>query len=178
MHKKIALPIFLLFTLCFVSINQTLAHEMKTSGATSALIHINPDDRAITGKESEVLFLISDKDKKFQLENCDCQATVIFGTTTLLNQPLATAKTSYRGIFAPAIPFIFPHSGIYTIKLSAIPKTEQDFEEFNISYNISARDSLPQTSTTFKIVYSLIIVLVLSASIVGFITLINKKGID
>ncbi len=159
----------------FLLANQGLAHEMKTGGTASALIHINPNDRAITGKESEILFLISDKDKKFKLENCDCQAEIIFGTTTLLTQPLIASKTSYHGIFGPAIPFIFPHSGVYTIKLSASPKNEQDFEEFYISYNISVRDTLPQTSTAFKIVYSLIVILVLSASIIAFITLINKK---
>lgn len=176
MPKKILLPLILLLVIILIPSRQTAAHELKTENDTSVLIHINPDDRAITGQESEILFLISDRDKKFAFENCDCRATIIFGTTTLLTQPLLASKTSYRGIFGPAVPFVFPHSGQYTIQLSAMPKTQNDFEGFNFSYEISVRDTPPQMSGAFKIVYSLIVVAILAGSIAAFMVLINKNS--
>jgi hypothetical protein len=134
MLKKIFIPLILILIPCLFSLNQAIAHSLKNTGTISALMHINPNEDPVAGKESEILFLINDKDKKFQPENCDCQASVMFGTTTLLNQQVSTAKTSYRGIFAPAIPFTFPQKGIYNIKLTGEPKNEQSFPK--IFYNI------------------------------------------
>lgn len=114
-------------------------------------MHINPNEDPVAGKESEILFLINDKDKKFQPENCDCQASVMFGTTTLLNQQVSTAKTSYRGIFAPAIAFTFPQKGIYSIKLMGEPKNEQSFQKFSITYSIKVdRDANTTPTPPFK----------------------------
>ena len=167
------IPLF--FPFSFLHINTTQAHQLKTENNISVLIHVNPDDRPAVLQPSELLFLITDKDKKFRLEDCDCQATVMFGTTTLLTQPVTTSKSSYHGIFAPALPFTFPHPGLYTITLSAAAKQSQNFEPFKISYDVWVSNQPPHTSRTFKVVYGLIVATILSASIILFVRLVNKN---
>lgn len=112
------------------------AHELKTDGSLSVLIHINPDDDPIAGQPSELLFLTSDKEKKFNTENCNCKASVAYNDAVLFSSPLIKAGSSYRGIFAPAIPYTFPHKGIFTVTLTGVPKTPGTFQEFSISYDI------------------------------------------
>lgn len=112
------------------------AHELKRYGSISVLIHINPDDDPVAGQPSELLFLTSDKDKKFNAEHCNCQASVSYNNEILFSSPLIKANSSYRGIFAPAIPYTFPHKGIFTVTLTGEPKTPNDFQPFAISYDI------------------------------------------
>lgn len=136
MLKKLSLTVILALIPCLLSTNYTLAHSLKSSGTISALMHINPNDDPVAGQDSEILFLINDKDKKFQAENCNCTASVIENDKELFSSPLFKGKTSYRGIFAPAIPFVFPHKGIYTIKLAGEPKDHGLFQNFSVSYKI------------------------------------------
>lgn len=112
------------------------AHELKTVGAISSLLHINPDDDPIAGQPSELLFLIKDKDKKFNAQQCNCQASVSYNNEVLFSSALAKAASSYRGIFAPAILYTFPHKGMFTVTLRGEPKTANDFQSFSISYDI------------------------------------------
>lgn len=151
MLKNIALSVILLLTALFFPQNQSLAHELKSEGKISALIHINPDDDPIAGQNSEILFLISDKDKKFQAENCNCVASVIENDEVLFTSPLFKGQTSYRGIFAPAIPFVFPHKGVYTIILTGDPKNENLFQKFSLTYNIRIdKDASTPATPPFK----------------------------
>lgn len=112
------------------------AHELKSDGSISVLLHINPDDDPVAGQPSELLFLISDKNKKFKAEECDCKATVIDNNEMVFSSSLFKGKTSYRGIFAPAIPYTFPRKGMYTVKLVGKPKNTDGFQSFSLSYDI------------------------------------------
>lgn len=130
-----------LFVLLFITIWSTLlstakAHELKTDGSISVLLHINPDDDPIAGQLSELLFLTQDKEKRFNTENCDCYASVSYNNETMFTSPLFKANSSYRGIFAPAIPYTFPQKGIYTVRLTGEPKNISGFQSFSISYDV------------------------------------------
>ncbi len=135
--KKIA-SLSILLTIIFWSfpLHIVQAHELKTDGSINSLMHINPDDDPVAGQPADLLFLITDDQKKFKPEDCDCQASVIDNTTTVFSSPLFKGKTSYQGIFAPAIEFTFTHKGIYTIKLTGKPKNANDFQGFAISYDV------------------------------------------
>ena len=157
------------------------AHELKTSGSISALLHINPDDDPVANQPSELLFLITDKDKKFNPENCDCQSTVIENDQTLFSSSLFKGRSSYQGIFAPAIPYTFPHIGIYTIQLSGKPKNSADFQPFAISYTLRVEKDKPThlKSPIANLVY-IIIAGALAAAAIYIIRLFitNKTTID
>lgn len=151
MLKKLSLTATLILTSCLLFTNPVFAHSLKSSGSINALMHINPNDDPVAGQNSEILFLISDKDKKFQAENCNCIASVIKNNNELFSSPLFKGKTSYHGIFAPAIPFVFPGKGIYTIKLTGQPKNNEDFQAFSISYDIRVeKDANTPPTPPFK----------------------------
>ncbi len=134
--RLLLVNILLLGASLYYQTPKTWAHELKTEGAISALIHINPDEKPIAGQPSEILFLINDTEKKFKAEDCNCQASVTDNGEVVFSSSLFKGKTSYRGIFAPAIPYTFPHKGTYTVKLTGEPKNIGDFKSFSISYDI------------------------------------------
>ena len=177
--QKITLPLTLI--LCLFSANQASAHSLKSSGTISALMHINPDDDPVAGQNSEILFLINDKDKKFQAENCSCTASVIEDDKELFSSSLFKGKTSYRGIFAPAIPFVFPHKGIYTIKLIGGPKDQSLFQNFSISYKIRIdKDTNTPPEPPFKkpLGYALTILILLAVIYLIKLFFIQKPESD
>ncbi len=134
--KKILILLLLPIAYASLPLSLARAHELKSESSISVLIHINPDDDPVAGQPSEILFLINDKDKHFQAENCNCTASVIENGETLFSSPVFKGKTSYKGIFAPAIPYTFPHKGVYTVILTGKPKNQGDFQSFSISYDI------------------------------------------
>jgi len=156
---------------------KVLAHELKAEGTISALIHINPDEKPVAGQPSEILFLINDTEKRFKAEDCNCTASVIDNGETVFSSPLATGKTSYRGIFAPAIPYTFPHKGTYTVKLTGEPKSMDGFKNFSISYDIKIeRDiSSPPAPSPNIALYSIVIFLIF-VGVIYFIKLFFTKN--
>jgi hypothetical protein len=162
MKKNILLIIiYLVISILFITSNAE-AHALKTTGSISVLLHINPDDEPVAEKKSEILFLINDKEKKFQAENCNCNASVIENNKVLFFSPLFKSKTSYIGIFAPAIPFVFLHKGIYTITLSGEPKNPNDFQTFSVSYDIRVeKDANSAPESNFKKIFSYIITIMI-----------------
>ncbi len=131
-----AFTVFLFITAWPTLAPTAQAHELKSDGSISALLHINPDDDPIAGQPSELLFLINDKNKKFKAEECDCKASVTDNNETVFSSSLFKGKTSYRGIFAPAIPYTFPRKGVYTIRLVGEPKNTDGFQSFSLTYNL------------------------------------------
>ena len=67
-NSKLILLLFFI-TACILPFSATRAHEFKTDGSISALLHINPDDDPIVAEPSEILFLISDTEKRFKAED-------------------------------------------------------------------------------------------------------------
>lgn len=178
---KYTLTLFLIIAACGFTGTPATAHELKTDGTISVLLHINPDDDPAANQPSELLFLITDASQKFNPDNCNCQATVLDNDQAIFSSSLFTSKSSYGSIFAPAIPYTFLHKGIYTVQLTGTPKNPNEFQSFSFSYiiRIERDEPLNSKSPALNIVYILIAGCVL-AGIVYIIKLFvtNKNQID
>ena len=163
--------VFLIFT------PPTQAHELKGNGSIRALLHINPDDDPVAGQPSEILFLITDKAKRFNTTDCACEASVIENGQIVFSSALHKANSSYRGIFAPAIPYTFPRKGIYTVILTGKPKNPDTFESFSISYDVRIEKdaSTPPESPLKNIIYYAVILCIL-AGMLYFVKLFFTKN--
>lgn len=178
--KKFIFTLFLVIACSFAD-KPAMAHELKTDRAISVLLHINPDDDPAANQPSELLFLITDASEKFNPDDCNCKASVLDNDQTVFSSSLFTSKSSYGSIFAPAIPYTFPHKGVYTVQLTGTPKTPNGFQSFSFSYiiRIERDEPLNTKSPVLNIVYILIVGSVL-AGIVYIIKLFvtNKNQID
>ncbi|HSR89517.1 MAG TPA: hypothetical protein VLK22_03970 [Candidatus Udaeobacter sp.] len=148
MHKQLTTFIVLLWASLFFLCSPAQAHELMADGSIYALLHINPDDDPIVGQPADLLFLITDAKKTFVPDNCNCIASITDLTTNkiIFSSPLSKSRSSYKGIFAPAITYTFPHKGIYTIKLTGTPIQTNSFQSFNLAYDIR----LDKDSTAVK----------------------------
>lgn len=143
-NRLIILSGLLIVTVAFP--NYADAHSLKTDGSIGAVMHVNPEDDPIVGEESSFYFEFKDKNKTFEPKNCECTFSVLQNGKVLISQPLFQ-DTADPGLSHASASYYFPDRGVYTIRVSGQPKTEQLFSPFTLDYGIRvSRTTGSQTS--------------------------------
>lgn len=128
--------LFSLLTLLFLTISfspKAYAHILQSDGSIGALLHIDPDDSPIAGKQSVFFFEFKDKQGKFSSQNCDCVFMVVENGNTIYSQPLfqnLTTSSSNVSIF-----YTFPQKDVYQVKVVGKPITPIAFQPFTLVWN-------------------------------------------
>jgi hypothetical protein len=118
------------------------AHTVKTDANVAATFHIEPNHNPKAGEPSQAWFVLTQRGGKLiSLEQCDCQLVVRRNTpssqtSVSLKPPLkAISAEQYQNI--PGAEIVFPQPGLYTLELQGSPKTNADFQPFQLSYTVT-----------------------------------------
>ena len=168
MNKKLLIILITIFFFLFHT-TRIQAHILKTDGTIGALIHIDPDDDPYVGKQSDIFFELKDTTNTFTPQSCDCtvqilQDGIVLSTFSLFTNNEAT-DLSHR-----TVTYTFPQKGIYTIKLTGTPKTENSFKAFTITYDIRVsreNTSSPSPDQVSINTYTLLLGSLILVAIVG-----------
>jgi hypothetical protein len=112
----------------------TFAHETKTQGTISALLHIVPNDDPYIKEPSYMLVEFTDKAKVFSAEQCDCKVSITRQGTELYSAPISDpefTKTPHSISFA----YTFPEMDIYTLTIEGKSPVNA-FDPFIFSFDI------------------------------------------
>jgi hypothetical protein len=127
---KHLLALFFLFF--FLGATPAFAHVILSSGSINALLHINPDDKPVAGQNSELLFVIKDKQNKFSLSDCACGVEISQNGTVKESGELKPTGNNQDGSY----PYVFPEKAVYQIKLVGKPIEENTFQPFTLNFDI------------------------------------------
>jgi hypothetical protein len=148
--------LFLLFLFAlFFFPTHTNAHDLAPDGPIRAVIHIDPLDKPIAEEASTIHIDIVDHEKKFTYENCICTLTIsknheeIFSTQ--LNNDMG---------HMPVVSYIFPEKNEYELKISGLPKIENAFQPFTLTYKVQVESEKSQEDMVEIVLGSVIILLV------------------
>lgn len=110
------------------------AHETKTIGSLSVLLHMEPQDSPVVGEEAKLYFAFTDANEKFNLAQCECVFEITKGKNTLNRNTLMSADALF-GLNVALANFTFPNKGIYMVSLEGSAR-DGSFESFAISYGV------------------------------------------
>jgi hypothetical protein len=113
-----------------------IAHEVRTSNAVGGTLHIEPNDRPISGQKSRVWIALTKRGGEIiPYEKCDCRLEVRSLTNKAIKFTVpksASIIDLYLGL--PSIEVTFPEVGRYELRLSGSAKGDADFPDFELTF--------------------------------------------
>ncbi len=113
-----------------------IAHEVRTSNAVGGTIHIEPNDRPISGQKTRVWIALTKRGGEIiPYEKCNCRLEV----RSLTNKNIKFTAPKFASILdrylgLPSMEVTFPEVGRYELRLRGEPKGDQDFSEFELIF--------------------------------------------
>ncbi|MEI2578063.1 hypothetical protein [Scytonema sp. PRP1] len=142
-----------LFLASFVT--PAVAHNIQVSGDVAATWHIEPNHNPKAGEPARAWIALTRKGGKIlPLEEANCQMAVYSqprkGGDSPVQKPAVKpiAVEKYQGI--PGADIVFPNTGIYQLELSCTPKTEGNFQPFQLKYDVTVAASANVASLPSK----------------------------
>ena len=108
------------------------AHFLKTDGSIGAVLHIEPDDSPIAGKDTPFYIDILDRSGKFQFSHCVCTVLVKEGGREIISQPLLSSS----GVLN------FPQQDVYQVSIVGRPEQPGLFQPFTLLYDVRVDQGL------------------------------------
>jgi hypothetical protein len=134
MIKKLGVLI-IIAAYSLISAPLTSAHTLKSDGSIGAIIHISPEDDPIIGEPAEFFFEIKDKENKFRLENCHCEALILKDEKIIFSTAFMQ-HTGESNLTNASFKYTFPEKGVYKILLNGMPLQSISFKQFSLTYDI------------------------------------------
>ena len=129
LSKKLSLRFIWFFLMClyFFSGSIASAHTVEEDGAVHGILHIDPGESPIVGKDTWLHIDFSGSKEKLDLTKCDCTFSVMKGSTTLLN-----ASTTDSALFTVAkegisFTYIFKDKGTFSVAIQGITEVKDLF---------------------------------------------------
>lgn len=159
--RKFLLALGIILAMLLRAPHAALAHFPATDGNVTAVLHVEPDDYPAAGQPETIYFIFSDQANHFKLSGCSCSLSISQQGEQLYYAPLTPPPSGPPSIYSTAgIPFSFPNSGSYYIRLVGKPESPGAFHAFNLSWNFrvaSAAAPAQGTSATTVLAYFLAI---------------------
>ncbi|MBD2326038.1 hypothetical protein [Alkalinema sp. FACHB-956] len=109
------------------------------------LFHIEPNHNPKAGEPAQAWFALTrEGGDPIALDQCVCKLTVYDGSTAIAT-PTLKAISPERYSSVPGATVIFPKAGLYRLELKGQPKTGEDFNTFQVSYEVTVQ---PPSQTT------------------------------
>lgn len=140
---------------CRLNLNQTLgwtlflhllgspaiAHNLQVSGDVAGVWHVEPNHNPKAGEPAKAWVALTRKGGQIlSLEQANCQMAVYSqprkGGNSAVLQPTVKAIRTEKYQSVPSADIVFPHTGRYQLELSCTPKTQDNFQPFQLKYNV------------------------------------------
>jgi hypothetical protein len=135
-----------------------MAHNVEVTEDVAGTWHIEPNHSPKAGEPAKVWVALTRKGGQIlSLEQANCQLGVYTAPRQQGDEPIfqptlrAIVVEQYQGI--PGADVVFPKTGLYELELGCTPKTEGDFQPFQMTYDLTvargtASTPIPQESLT------------------------------
>ena len=141
--------IIFLSTLLLLATNVS-AHEIKSDGDMSVLLHMEPQDSPVVNESATLFFSFTEANNKFKIEDCNCSVK-IFSNDQEINSTQLTQQPDGYGDNVLSMNMIFPAKNIYIVQLSGSSKTNS-FAHFAINYGVRVeRENVSQAPVDPKV---------------------------
>lgn len=150
------------------------AHALKTDGAISVELHIEPNDHPVTGTPTTYRLSFEDKTGAFALPKCDCKVAIMQNNATIASNALAVtnADTSENQ-------YTFAKPGAYTLQVTGTPKMPGAFQSFAVIYDVHVAQNPAATHKIPAITWAGIaigIAAILAGAYIANRTVLRNKG--
>jgi len=117
------------------------AHVLKTDGSIGVVLHINPDDNPISGRQTNYVLYFNDIDGRFTLPDCTCGLTISQNGAVIAKKSLAVTSS-----LVSSNTFTFPQPAVYLLHVTGSPKVNGTFQPFSLDYSVrvSGNEATPQ----------------------------------
>ncbi|ADV68233.1 hypothetical protein [Deinococcus maricopensis] len=109
------------------------AHELVRDGQVGGLIHIEPDDAPVVGKNKVWFELTQRGGRAITAANCTCTLSVYAGSVKAGVKPLSTVKLSASGARLGAT-VTLPRDGAYTLLVTGTARAGATFGTFKLPF--------------------------------------------
>lgn len=127
------------------------AHELESDNGISAVLHLPPDDKPISGETTKYEFLVSDQKGQLSLTDCDCKVLLKKNGQLIKSQQLQVTDDQ-RGYGS----VIFPKPGVYNLELTGAPRANADFDDFEFENSVRVYQKPSVVPTGFIIAGSVL----------------------
>lgn len=138
-------------------VSPATAHNVEVSGDVAGTWHVEPNHTPKAGEPARAWVVLTRKGGQIlPLEQANCQMTVYSqprkGDDSPVIQPAVKAISAekYQGI--PGVDIVFPNTGLYQLQLSCTPKTQGNFQPFQLKYDVAVAAGVaaptPSTKTS------------------------------
>jgi len=123
------------------------AHFVKSDGGIGAVLHVDPGDDPVAGKEANIILEFKDISNKFNLNNCSCKIILTtVGGKEILNEDLKPIAKDQE--LSSVTPVTFPAKDIYKLKITG-NSSNSSHPAFELNYDIRVeKEDFEQTSDT------------------------------
>lgn len=149
-HKGcLVLSFQLLVFLCPMAAN---AHILESNNTVGAVMHVDPEDDPYVGEPATLFFEFKDKEREFNLDNCECTLAIHLQKDTIVKDKIfpesdtntTTGTYTYR----------FPKKGVYVLVIDGKPRTKENFHPFTLEYEIQVSHMRAPTITPLPSSYT------------------------
>ena len=95
---------------------QAEAHILKQDGQAAAVMHIEPDDNPVAGKNTTLVFDFSGSSLGFDLNDYETDVDVFKGDGLIVDKPLVVRRGG-----SGSVAVTFPDAGAYQLRVSGKP---------------------------------------------------------
>lgn len=116
------------------------AHNLQISGNVAGVWHVEPNHNPKAGEPAKAWVALTRKGgQTLSLEQANCQMAVysqprVEGDLPVL-QPTVKALNALKYQSVPSADIVFPNTGRYQLELSCTPKTQNNFQSFQLKYD-------------------------------------------
>ncbi len=125
--------ISLVLPLIFFSFAFTVnAHSVAESGTANLLIHIDPDDIAVSGTPTTIHISLQNTEKSFSIEKCNCTFYIEQNEKKIFESPITPSSDQASIYNAQGVPFTWTNAGDYNIGIEGNPVGKNLFTPFTV----------------------------------------------
>ena len=121
---------FILGIFCFlliISRSNIHAHNVDADEKVTVLLHAEPTEDPVVGEKAYINFFVSDRDKLFSFETCQCEVVLYSEGEIYLKETLKSYQLEHT----------FEEAGIYQVNLVGRPHNSNQFQPFEVDFNLN-----------------------------------------
>ena len=126
---------FLFFVVFLLTLRDAEAHSLASEKSIEGIVHIDPNDDPVAGRETNFHIEIHDGKSRFNVNECNCEV-FLYDQGRIVYSYKNTYEKQSSDLYDINFSYNFPKKGIYELKVSGKPNVENAFESFDLNFEI------------------------------------------